>query len=46
MNDRTSDPKAHGLVLEYDLDAPPEKVWRAISIPAFCARESSSSTAR
>lgn len=23
------------LVLEYDLDAPPAKVWRAISIPAF-----------
>jgi len=38
MNDRTSDPKARGLVLEYDLDAPPEKVWRAISIPAFRER--------
>nr|WP_295376378.1 polyketide cyclase [Pseudoxanthomonas sp.] len=24
-----------GLVLEYDLDAPPAQVWRAISIPAF-----------
>lgn len=23
------------LVLEYALDAPPEKVWRAVSIPAF-----------
>lgn len=23
------------LVLEYEIDAPPEKVWRAISIPAF-----------
>lgn len=23
------------LVLEYRLDAPPEKVWRAISIPEF-----------
>lgn len=23
------------LVLEYELDAPPEKVWRAISIPAL-----------
>ena len=23
------------LVFEYELDAPPEKVWRAISIPAF-----------
>lgn len=38
MNDRTSDRKTHGLVLEYDLDAPPEKVWRAISIPAFRER--------
>ncbi len=26
---------AKELVLEYELDAPPEKVWRAISIPAF-----------
>ena len=24
-----------GLELEYDLDEPPQKVWRAISIPAF-----------
>ncbi|MDH7800924.1 MULTISPECIES: SRPBCC domain-containing protein [unclassified Rhizobium] len=24
-----------GIELEYDLDAPPQKVWRAISIPAF-----------
>lgn len=23
------------LVLDYELDAPPEKVWRAISIPAL-----------
>jgi uncharacterized protein YndB with AHSA1/START domain len=23
------------LVFEYELDAPPEKVWRALSIPAF-----------
>ncbi|AVG40867.1 MULTISPECIES: SRPBCC family protein [Achromobacter] len=23
------------IVLEYELDAPPEKVWRAISIPEF-----------
>jgi uncharacterized protein YndB with AHSA1/START domain len=29
------EPKARDLVLEYELDAPPEKVWRAISIPAF-----------
>ncbi len=26
------------LVFEYDLDAPPEKVWRAVTIPALCAR--------
>jgi uncharacterized protein YndB with AHSA1/START domain len=23
------------LVFEYELDAPPEKVWRAISVPGF-----------
>ena len=23
------------LVLDYELDAPPEKVWRALSIPAL-----------
>ena len=27
--------QATDLVFEYELDAPPEKVWRAISIPAF-----------
>ena len=26
------------LVLEYDLDAPPEKVWRAVTIPALRER--------
>jgi uncharacterized protein YndB with AHSA1/START domain len=26
---------ADALVLEYDLDAPPAKVWRAISLPAL-----------
>jgi uncharacterized protein YndB with AHSA1/START domain len=26
------------LVLEYDLDAPPAKVWRAVTIPALRAR--------
>lgn len=26
------------LVLEYDLDAPPEKVWRAVTIPALRQR--------
>lgn len=25
------------IELEYDLDEPPQKVWRAISIPAFRA---------
>ncbi|MBN9023216.1 MAG: SRPBCC domain-containing protein, partial [Rhizobiales bacterium] len=27
-----------GLVLEYQLDAPPEKVWRAISTPELRER--------
>ncbi|MBY8821900.1 SRPBCC family protein [Sphingomonas colocasiae] len=27
--------RAGPLVFDYDLDAPPEKVWRAISQPAF-----------
>jgi uncharacterized protein YndB with AHSA1/START domain len=35
MNEMEADAKANDLVLEYELDAPPEKVWRAISIPAF-----------
>jgi uncharacterized protein YndB with AHSA1/START domain len=26
------------LVLEYDLDASPEKVWRAVTVPALRAR--------
>jgi uncharacterized protein YndB with AHSA1/START domain len=26
---------ADALILEYDLDAPPAKVWRAISLPAL-----------
>ena len=38
MKDRTSDRQAATLVLEYQLDAAPEKVWRAISIPAFRER--------
>ena len=33
MNDgKTGDP-ARSLVLDYEIDAPPQKVWRAISIP-------------
>ena len=35
MNEMEADGKTKDLVLEYELDAPPEKVWRAISIPAF-----------
>lgn len=35
MTDGTGPELPRGLALEYDLDAPPEKVWRAISIPAF-----------
>jgi uncharacterized protein YndB with AHSA1/START domain len=31
----TTGRQAKDLVLEYELDAPPEKVWRAVSIPAF-----------
>ena len=33
-----SDHGAAELVLEYDLDAPPEKVWRAVTIPALRER--------
>jgi uncharacterized protein YndB with AHSA1/START domain len=35
MSETESDAQADDLVLEYDLDAPIEKVWRALSIPAF-----------
>jgi uncharacterized protein YndB with AHSA1/START domain len=35
MSEIEADEKTKDLVLEYELDAPPEKVWRAISIPAF-----------
>jgi uncharacterized protein YndB with AHSA1/START domain len=35
MSNMEADGKKTDLVLEYELDAPPEKVWRAISIPAF-----------
>lgn len=35
MSEIEADGKTSDLVFEYDLDAPPEKVWRAISIPAF-----------
>jgi uncharacterized protein YndB with AHSA1/START domain len=35
MSEIEADEKTKDLVLEYELDAPPEKVWRAISIGAF-----------
>lgn len=34
-SDTEAEAPATGLALEYELDAAPEKVWRAISIPAF-----------
>ncbi|CAI1870200.1 SRPBCC family protein [Serratia plymuthica] len=33
MNDTGCETRGEPLVLEYRLDAPPEKVWRAIGIP-------------
>ncbi|EMH4033236.1 Activator of Hsp90 ATPase homolog 1-like protein [Klebsiella oxytoca] len=33
MNKRAGQPPHDRLVLEYSLDAPPEKVWRTLSIP-------------
>jgi uncharacterized protein YndB with AHSA1/START domain len=35
MNDMEPERQKKDLVLEYELDAPLEKVWQAISIPAF-----------
>jgi uncharacterized protein YndB with AHSA1/START domain len=35
MNDIKALDRTRQLVLAYQLDAPPEKVWRALSIPAF-----------
>lgn len=35
MSDTKADARTKDLVQDYDLDAPPEKVWRAISIPAL-----------
>ncbi len=32
-----SEPKAEELVFEADLDAPPEKVWRALAVPELRA---------
>ena len=36
--DLEAEGQAKELVLEYELDAPPEKVWRAVSIAAFRER--------
>lgn len=35
MSETEAERQEKELVLEYELDAAPEKVWRAISIPAF-----------
>jgi len=35
MSDQETDRQDKELVLEFELDAPPETVWRAISLPAF-----------
>ena len=38
MSDRLTKPETEKLVLEYDLDAEPEKVWRAISLKDYRER--------
>jgi len=35
MNDIEADEETKDVMLEFELDAPPEKVWRAISIAEF-----------
>lgn len=35
MNDGETRTQERGIELTYELDAPPHKVWRAISIPEF-----------
>ncbi|SSW72788.1 SRPBCC family protein [Achromobacter agilis] len=35
MNETNAESRPQDIVLEYELDAPPEQVWRAISIPEF-----------
>ena len=35
MSGTEPEKQAEDLVFEYELDAPPEKVWRALSIPGF-----------
>ena len=38
MSEVETETRSEELVLDYELAAPPEKVWRAISIPAFRER--------
>ncbi|MGF6311834.1 uncharacterized protein YndB with AHSA1/START domain [Bradyrhizobium sp. i1.8.4] len=38
MSDTVEPDTDAALVIEYDLDAPPEKVWRAVTIPALRER--------
>ena len=38
MSESDTQDRTKELVLEYQLDAPPETVWRALSIPAFRER--------
>lgn len=35
MNEGKARERKDGIELEFDLDEPPQKVWRAISIPEF-----------
>lgn len=35
MSDTEAERRKKDLMFEYELDAPPEKVWRAVSNPAF-----------
>ena len=35
MNDRDAERPTPNLTFEYELDAKPETVWRAISVPAY-----------
>lgn len=38
MSDMVEPDTDAALVIEYELDAPPEKVWRAVTIPALRER--------
>ena len=38
MNDQVTERQTEKLVLQYDLDAEPEKVWRAISLKDYRER--------